>query len=246
MVKKINVYQTSDGKEFKTEKGAENHERKLAVNQVIKDLNMTKDEIAAKVDKMKTRNVTVATLIRSVGEWTEWPTHLIKQIDKDFLADPPKKTLYVMETKSWGDVKEEVLFEEEDWKRFRKPDLHVGEIYKVERVEDVDEYTRKVYYENKYTEGELIKMKLEKGERLNEHEILDLMMWYPIVYEEEGEDRRWSRSVLSVIDVDGVKYAVDWDKGLTENQENSYYGQPYKVKLVEEEITITKTSVVSI
>lgn len=243
MVKKINVYQASDGKEFKAKKGAENHERNLAVNQVVKNLNMTKDEITAKINKVKTRNVTVATLIRSVGEWTEWPTHLIKQINKDFLADPPKKTLYIMETKTWQGVNEEILFEEEDWNHFRKPDLHASELYEVNRVEDVDEFTRKVYYENKYTESELIKMKLEKGEDLDDNEIQDLMIWYPIVYEEEGEDRRWLRSVLSVVDVDGVKYAVDWDKGLTENQENEYYNQPYKVKLIEEEVTIIKTIV---
>ena len=243
MVKKVNIYQASDGKEFKTKKGAENHERKLVVNEVIKQTNMSKDEITERINKIKSRNVTIATLIRSVGEWTEWPIHLIRQINKEFLAEPAKKTLYIMETKTWRGVKEEILFEEENFKRFRKPDLHVGEIYKVERVEDVDEYTRKVYYENKYTEGELIKMKLDKGENLDENEVRDLMNWYPVIYEEEGEDRRWSRSVLSVVDVDGVKYAVDWDKGLTENQENGYYEQPYKVELTEEEITITKTIV---
>lgn len=241
MVKKVSIYQASDGKEFKTKTGAENHNRKLAVNEVLEKVDMTKEEVAEKIENIKLRNMTVRALMKTTGDWTKWPTNLIKQIDKEFLADPLKKTLYIMEVRNWRKTEEEILHEETDKHKFRKPDLHVGELYEVDRVEDVDKFTRKVYYKDKYTEGELIKMKLEKGESLNESETRGLMEWYPTVYEEEGEDRRWSRTVTSVVDVDGVNYAIEWERGLTENQENSYYDNPYKVEMVEEEITITKT-----
>lgn len=43
------------------------------------------------------------------------------------------------------------------------------------------------------------------------------------VAEEEGEDRRWSRSNMVVIkDPDGGLWAFDYEEGLTENRDNEY------------------------
>ena len=40
----------------------------------------------------------------------------------------------------------------------------------------------------------------------------------------EGEDRRWSRTVMVVLEntEDGNWYAYEYEQGLTENQENEY------------------------
>lgn len=41
--------------------------------------------------------------------------------------------------------------------------------------------------------------------------------------DEEGVDRRWSRTVTTVVQhVSGDYYAFNWEHGLTESQENEY------------------------
>ena len=57
----------------------------------------------------------------------------------------------------------------------------------------------------------------------------------------KGENRRWSRSVESICKVGDRYFMVDWEEGLTENQDDGYYDQPIEVKLFEEERTVTRT-----
>lgn len=38
----------------------------------------------------------------------------------------------------------------------------------------------------------------------------------------EGESDRWSQYVETIFEVDGRHFAVSWDKGLTEYQENEF------------------------
>lgn len=55
-----------------------------------------------------------------------------------------------------------------------------------------------------------------------------------------GEDRRWSRTNITIIELDGKYYSLEWEQGLTENQENDFYEQDApEVKKVEKEITKT-------
>jgi hypothetical protein len=37
-----------------------------------------------------------------------------------------------------------------------------------------------------------------------------------------GDSGRWSRLVTTIVSIDGRYYAIDWDEGLTENQENEF------------------------
>lgn len=50
-------------------------------------------------------------------------------------------------------------------------------------------------------------------------------------YETEyGEKRRWSRSAITYCEFRGKFYVCEWDQGLTECQEDEWYGdQPYEV-----------------
>ena len=91
---------------------------------------------------------------------------------------------------------------------------------------------------------EEIYSKLKNREELSEEEIRELVWSGDEVDEIEGDDGRWTRDIKTVIDVDGQLYAIDWSRGLTECQENSYWKQPYKVKKVEEVITKTVVSYV--
>ncbi len=72
--------------------------------------------------------------------------------------------------------------------------------------------------------------KLERGEELTESEITYFLacMGEP-VSEEEGERHRWTEEVHTVTRLNGKLYAVDWERGLTENNENEYPNQPYEV-----------------
>ena len=86
-----------------------------------------------------------------------------------------------------------------------------------------------------------IEEKLQDGDNLTESEIESLRWDYPEVYEEEHGSGRWTTFMTTVVEVNGKNYAINWQSGLTEYQENIYDEQPYEYELVEEEVTITKT-----
>lgn len=82
--------------------------------------------------------------------------------------------------------------------------------------------------------------KLKSGEMLNESEIKTLVYDGFEVDEIEGDSYRWTQSVQTIIDIDGELWAIDWQRGLTEYQENEFYNQPYRVEKREKQIVITE------
>jgi hypothetical protein len=70
------------------------------------------------------------------------------------------------------------------------------------------------------------------------------LIWDCEIEAEYGDNRRWSRSVTSIVeDVDGKCYAIDWEEGLTESQENEYYAGTYpqvEKKTYDKTITVTE------
>lgn len=244
MPKEIKMYEASDGKLFKSKQGAENYEKRIASIKKMNELNMDREEIQANLERIANHNTIVRVLLNNEKDWTKWPTHHIEAINLKLLK-PNKTTIYVREYESWGNVQEEIIAQEEGLE-FTDPELHAknGEEYKVVKIKDVDDITRKVYYDYKYTWEERIIIKLESNIPLTESEINDFIWTFEEVYREEGEDRRWFRSILSVHKVNDKLFAVEWEQGLTENQENEFRKQPYEVELKTEEIVITKTTVV--
>lgn len=56
---------------------------------------------------------------------------------------------------------------------------------------------------------------------------------------EYGENQRWSRWVTTYCKFNNKYYACEWDQGLTEFQEDEWYGeQPYEVISKEETVVI--------
>ena len=55
----------------------------------------------------------------------------------------------------------------------------------------------------------------------------------------EGDEHRWTRDVTTIFECDGRFFSIDWNRGLTEYQENEFYNQPQEVKLQEYKKTIT-------
>lgn len=56
----------------------------------------------------------------------------------------------------------------------------------------------------------------------------------------EGDSGRWTQYIQSICDIKGILVAVDWEKGLTEYQENYYGNTPYFVKPETKTIIITE------
>lgn len=86
---------------------------------------------------------------------------------------------------------------------------------------------------------EVLLSKIDRGEKLTEDEISDFVNELPHYDEEYGDNRRWSRGVTTYVQTtDGRFFRVNWEEGLTEYQENSYWEQPVEVALHEEEKTV--------
>jgi hypothetical protein len=66
---------------------------------------------------------------------------------------------------------------------------------------------------------------------------------YTEVVTEEGDRGRWQQCMRTVCkrDSDGKLFALGWQRGLTEYQENDYDGTAFEVEAVEQVRTITET-----
>lgn len=70
----------------------------------------------------------------------------------------------------------------------------------------------------------------DSGVEINERTLLAYAYDQEI---EEGDNRRWSRSMTSITEVKGRYFKIHWEEGLTEHQEDSCYEQPTEVEKVE-------------
>ena len=60
-----------------------------------------------------------------------------------------------------------------------------------------------------------------------------------MITQEEGEQHRWTQSVSTIFEFENKYYRLDWEKGLTECQENGFYYQPYQVEKEVKTVKIT-------
>ena len=95
------------------------------------------------------------------------------------------------------------------------------------------EFTVKYDSENKFKEDELKEIvfsDFDDYENCDEIEII------------EGEDRRWSRTNTTIININGRYFSINWEEGLTEMQPNEFYNQPIEVipNVYEKLVTITE------
>ena len=86
-------------------------------------------------------------------------------------------------------------------------------------------------------EEKKILTKIDSGEKLSEKELKFLVEYE--IERHAGENRRWTRSIESIVEIGGRHFSVDWEEGLTECQENEFYEQPVEVEMHEYEKTIT-------
>lgn len=81
--------------------------------------------------------------------------------------------------------------------------------------------------------------KYDSKQEFTDSELNDLVWEMEEVETKYGENRRWYRKVTTIFKVEDRYFAVEWDEGLTELQENEFYKQPYEVYPEEETKVIT-------
>ncbi len=79
--------------------------------------------------------------------------------------------------------------------------------------------------------------KIDNNEKFTDDELGDLTYCTEEVHRKEGADRRWSRTVDYLFEVEGRTFHIRYEQGLTENQENTYK-QPVEVTVEREEKVI--------
>lgn len=102
------------------------------------------------------------------------------------------------------------------------------------RRKQEEEYKRNHY-------DEYILNKIDSNIPLDEQELENLTWRFDEVEKICEENRRWSRSVRSIIKIGDRYFALDWEEGLTELQDNEFYNQPIEVEKIEYQKTITVT-----
>jgi hypothetical protein len=141
--------------------------------------------------------------------------------------------------KTWNDlsmhlIKQLPTLKEETLKQQKEQEEAEKRKAKEERIaKEKEEY----YWEHF---DKLMVQKIDSGEKLSENELRSL------VFEngeesEWGENRRWTRRVATIVKLCGRYFAINWEEGLTEYQENAFYEQPYEVEKRTYEKTITVT-----
>lgn len=81
--------------------------------------------------------------------------------------------------------------------------------------------------------------KYDSGAKFTEQEIRDAIWDFKQVEEDEGYNHRWTQDITTVIQVEDRYFRIDWQRGLTECQENEYWNQPVEVTPHAYEKTIT-------
>jgi len=143
--------------------------------------------------------------------------------------------------KTWKDLNTSLI---EQLPTQKQKDIETAERKRKEEQEKIDAELKakqeKEYYETHYEE--IMLNKIDSGEKLNERELSSLVWEFEEVEREYGDNRRWSRSVTSIVKINNRFFCVEWENGLTESQPNEFYNQPYEVekKTYEKNITVTE------
>lgn len=103
------------------------------------------------------------------------------------------------------------------------------ETQKKEEEENLEKSKAERFYQENF--DELMVQKIDNGIKLTEKELETLVFDCYEVERFEGENRRWSRTVNSIVELCGRFFKVIWEQGLTESQDNNFYEQPYEVEL---------------
>lgn len=139
--------------------------------------------------------------------------------------------------KKWNDLPIHLIRElptqkEHDLKAIKEKELEEEQ----KRIAEQKAREEAEYYENNFER--IMADKIERKENLTEKELQTLVWDYQIDIQEE-DSGRWTKHMRAIVELCGNLYAINYEQGLTECQENEYPYQPVKVKRVELTKTIT-------
>lgn len=254
MVKEEKVFTISDGRQFKTRKAAERNENILT----MANAGYTEEEVVELLKEITLESTPISNMLKSFEDWRDMPAHWVEDLPrvfKDFKQDIV--TYMLVEVNWWGrDNKKEL-------KTVRAPRLPKDEV-----PEEISSFVKEMSEESQAKDGatytvepyeakeRTIKFKLvrhelspeekmKRGIELSEGDIRDFVNERTVIYEDEGEESRWTKAMTTVVKgEDGYNYVIHWDRGLTESQEDEYYYQPEKVELREKEVTTVVTEII--
>ena len=96
----------------------------------------------------------------------------------------------------------------------------------------------KIYYAEHFEE--IMYSKIVKGLSLTEEELSDIVSEYETDRVWSADDiGRWQIPVLSIVKLKGTMFGINWYKGLTESQCDSFNEQPYRVESKKKKVEIT-------
>ena len=105
-------------------------------------------------------------------------------------------------------------------------------------AEELRKQQEKEYYQNHFEE--IMVKKINNGEPLTERELSEVVCGF--AYDSDyGDNRRWTRTITTIVKLCDRYFSIDWEEGLTERQENEFYNQPFEVYPHSYEKTITVT-----
>lgn len=107
---------------------------------------------------------------------------------------------------------------------------------------------RRIVMKTTYNSDKELLDALYSGKHLNEKDIKYLLwdLGYEVDFQ-EFDMGRWTQYVSSIIKLPDPNdlntytddlWCIDWERGLTELQENAFYEQPYRVKCVEKTVVV--------
>lgn len=113
--------------------------------------------------------------------------------------------------------------------------MEIEEKEKQEKLEKEKELEYRIYYQKNFEK--IMVDKIDNHIDLTEEELERITSF--AIETNYGDLTRWSRPATSIIELCERYFQVDWDNGLTENQPDEYWNQPFEVVGHEEIETIT-------
>lgn len=138
--------------------------------------------------------------------------------------------------KNWRDMNTAIIKQIPTQKQ---KDIEAKEKIEQEKIAKEIEENKKRDEEEYYSEhfDEIMIKKIDDKEKLTESELRELIELE--IDRIEGDNRRWSQSIESIVKLKDRTFLIPWERGLTECQENEYYDQPIEVVKVEKVVTKT-------
>lgn len=128
--------------------------------------------------------------------------------------------------KTWSDLNMSVIEELPELKEKTlkaRAEREQAEERQKEQERKTAEY--KAYFNEHF--DEIMVERIDKNEEIEEEHLKRM------VYNGEniryGENRRWSRTVCTVVEMCGRHFMIKWEEGLTENQDDTFMEQPVEV-----------------